>query len=67
MQESGDRPMPKRQIAVFVAIDVILVAAVLVAVFQHVKILYVLLAFTLLSVINGVVLIVSVVKNTNGA
>lgn len=67
MQESSHRPMPKRQIAVFVVIDVILVAAVLVAAFQHVKILYVLLAFTLLSVINGVILIVTVVKNTNRA
>ena len=56
--------MPKKQIAIFVVIDVILVIAVLVAAFHHMKILYVLLAFTLLSVLNGVVLIVTVVKNT---
>lgn len=56
--------MPKKQIVLFVVIDVILVVAVLIAAFQHVKILYVLLAFTFLSVINGIVLIVTVVKNT---
>jgi len=56
--------MPKKQIAIFVVIDVILVAAVLVAAFHHVKILYVLLAFTFLSVLNGIVLIVAVLKNT---
>ncbi|HKR32367.1 MAG TPA: hypothetical protein VJT08_17935 [Terriglobales bacterium] len=56
--------MPKKQIAIFVVIDVILVVAVLVAAFHHMKILYVLLAFTLLSVVNGIVLIVTVVKNT---
>lgn len=56
--------MPKKQIAIFVVIDVILVVAVLVAAFHHMKILYVLLAFTLLSVLNGLVLIVTVVKNT---
>ena len=56
--------MPKKQIAIFVVIDVILVVAVLVAAFHHMKILYILLAFTLLSVLNGVVLIVTVVKNT---
>jgi hypothetical protein len=56
--------MPKKQIAIFVVIDVILVVAVLVAAFHHMKILYILLAFTLLSVLNGIVLIVTVVKNT---
>ena len=56
--------MPKKQIATFVVIDVILAVAVLVAVFHHMRILYVLLAFTLLSVINGILLIVTVVKNT---
>lgn len=56
--------MPKKQIAMFVVIDMILVIAALVAVFQHAKILYVLLAFTFLSVLNGIVLIVTVVKNT---
>ena len=56
--------MPKKQIAIFVVVDLILVLAVLVAVFRHVKILYVLLAFTFLSVINGIFLIVTVVKRT---
>ncbi len=56
--------MPKKQIAIFVVIDVILVAAVFVAVFHHIKILYVLIAFSLLSVINGIVLILAVLKNT---
>lgn len=56
--------MPNKQIAIFVVIDIILVMAVLVAAFHHMKILYVLLAFTLLSVVNGIVLIVTVVKNT---
>jgi len=56
--------MPKKQITIFVVIDIILVVAVLVAAFHHMKILYVLLAFTLLSVVNGIVLIVTVVKNT---
>lgn len=56
--------MPKKQLAIFVVIDVILVIAVLVAAFQHVKILYVLLAFAVLSVINGLFLIVTVVRNT---
>ncbi len=56
--------MLKKQIAIFVVIDVILVVAVLIAVFHHIKILYVLLAFTLLSVLNGIVLIITVLKNT---
>jgi hypothetical protein len=59
--------MPKKQIAIFVVIDLILVVAVLIAVFHHVKILYVLLAFTLLSVINGIFLIVTVVKRTGSS
>lgn len=57
--------MPKKQIAVFVFIDVILVIAVLIAVFHHVQISYVILAFAVLSVLNGVFLIVTVVKNTS--
>jgi len=56
--------MPKKQLAIFVVIDVILVIGVLIAAFQHVKILYVLLAFAVLSVINGIFLIVTVVRNT---
>ncbi len=59
--------MPKKQIVLFVVIDVVLVIGVLMAAFRHVKILYVLLAFTFLSVINGIVLIVRVVKNTKPA
>jgi hypothetical protein len=59
--------MPKKQIAIFVVVDLILVVAVLVAVFRHVKILYVLLAFTVLSVINGIFLIVTVVKRTGNS
>jgi hypothetical protein len=59
--------MPKKQIAIFVVIDLVLAVAVLVAVFHHVKILYVLLAFTFLSVINGIFLIVTVVKRTGNS
>jgi hypothetical protein len=59
--------MPKKQIAIFVVVDLILVVAVLVAVFRHVKILYVLLAFTFLSVMNGIFLIVTVVKGTGNS
>jgi hypothetical protein len=56
--------MPKKQLAIFVVVDVILVAAVLIAVFHHVKVLYVLLGFAVLSVINGIFMIVTVVKRT---
>lgn len=56
--------MPKKQIAIFVVVDTILVVAVLVAVFHHLKILYVLLAFSLFSVLNSILLIVTVLKNT---
>jgi hypothetical protein len=59
--------MPKKQIAIFVVVDLILVIAALVAVFRHVKILYVLLAFTFLSVMNGIFLIVTVVKGTGNS
>jgi len=55
----------KKQIAVFVIVDVILVAAVLVAVFHHVQISYVILGFAVLSVLNGIFLIVTVVKKTS--
>lgn len=57
--------MPKKQLTVFVVIDVVLVIAVLIAAFHHVKIAYVLLAFTVLSVINGIFLIVTVVRRTD--
>jgi hypothetical protein len=63
----ASKSMPKKQIAIFVVIDLILVSAVLVAAFHHVRILYVLLAFTLLSVINGICLIVTVVKRAGGS
>ena len=56
--------MPKKQLAIFVIVDLILVAAVLVAVFHHLKIVYVMLAFIVLSVINGIFLIVTVVRRT---
>lgn len=54
--------MPKKQILLFVAIDVILVGAVIVAVFRHVSVVYAMAAFVVLSVINGLFLIVTVVK-----
>jgi len=56
--------MPKQQLAIFVLIDLILIAAVLVAVFQHMKVLYVMPAFILFSVLNSIFLIVTVVKRT---
>jgi hypothetical protein len=56
--------MPKKQLAIFVLIDLVLIAGVLVAVFQHMKILYVMLAFILFSVINSIILMVTVVKRT---
>lgn len=58
--------MPKKQIAIFVIVDLILVLAVLVAAFRHVKILYVMLAFIVLSAINGIFMIVAVVRRTDG-
>ena len=57
--------MPKKEIAIFVIVDAVLVAAALIAVFRHVKISYVLLGFAVLSVLNGIFLIVSVVKKTD--
>ena len=56
--------MPKKQLAIFIVVDLILLAAVLVAVFHHVKVVYVMLAFILFSVINSIFLIVTVVKRT---
>ena len=56
--------MPKKQLAIFVLIDLVLIGGVLVAVFQHMKILYVMLAFILFSVINSIILMVTVVKRT---
>jgi hypothetical protein len=58
--------MPKRELAIFVIIDLILVATVIVAVFHHVKVLYVISAFAVLSVLNGIFLIVTVVKRPGG-
>jgi hypothetical protein len=57
--------MPKKQIAIFVLIDLILVAAVIFAVFHHMRIVPAMIAFTVLSVINGVFLIITVVKSTS--
>ena len=54
--------MPKKELAIFVIIDLVLVAAVIIAVFQHVKVLYAISAFAVLSVLNGIFLIVAVVK-----
>lgn len=54
--------MPKRELTIFVVIDLLLVAAVLIAVFHHVKILYVILVFFILSAINGLFLIFAVVR-----
>ena len=56
--------MPKMQIAIFVVIDVVLVLAVVIAVFHHEKIFYVMMAFIVLSVVNGIFLIVTVVRST---
>ncbi len=54
--------MPKKELAIFVVIDLILVVAAIAAVFQHVKVLYVIVVFGVLTVINGLVLIVSLVR-----
>lgn len=54
--------MPKKELAIFVIIDLILVAAAIIGVFQHVKVLYVISAFAVLSVLNGLFLIVAAVK-----
>ena len=54
--------MPKKELAIFVIIDLILVAAAIIAVFRHVKVLYVIAVFALLTVINGLIVIVSLVK-----
>lgn len=56
--------MPKKQLIAFVVVDLILVAAAIIAVVRHVKVLYVMLGFIAFSVINGVFLIVTVVKKT---
>jgi hypothetical protein len=56
--------MPKKQIAIFVVIDVILVVAAVIAAFRHVKILHVMMAFIVLSVVNGILLIVTALRGT---
>lgn len=58
------RLMPKKQLAIFIMIDVILVLAVIIAVLHHVRVIYALGAFIVLSVINGLFLIVTVLRNT---
>jgi hypothetical protein len=58
--------MPKKEIAIFVVIDIILVAAAIVAAFRHVKILYVIVAFAVLSVLNGLILIITLVRRPAG-
>jgi hypothetical protein len=54
--------MPKKELAIFVAVDLILVAAAILAAFRHVKIIYVILFFFILSAINGMFLIVTLVR-----
>ncbi|PYY11603.1 MAG: hypothetical protein DMG61_18525 [Acidobacteria bacterium] len=56
--------MPKKQLIVFVIVDLILVAAAIVAVLRHVKVLYVMLGFIAFSIINGIFLIITVVRKT---
>lgn len=56
--------MPKKQLAVFVIVDLVLVATAIVAALRHVKVLYVMLGFIAFSVVNGVFLIVTVVRKT---
>lgn len=56
--------MPKKQLALFVIVDLLLVAAAIVAALRHVKVLYVMLGFIAFSVINGIFLIVTVVRRT---
>ena len=56
--------MPKKQLAVFVLFDLILVAVAIAAVLRHVKVLYVMMGFIAFSVINGLFLIVTVIRNT---
>jgi len=56
--------MPKKQLAVFVVVDLILVTAAIVAVVRHVKVFYVMMGFIAFSVINGIFLIVTVVRRT---
>ena len=59
--------MPKKELSIFVVIDLVLVALAIIAAFRHVKILYVVLTFALLSVINGIFLIVTLVRKTGGS
>lgn len=54
--------MPKKELTIFVVIDLILVAGAVVAAFQHVKIVYVIAVFGLLTAINGLFLIISIVR-----
>jgi hypothetical protein len=54
--------MPKKELAIFVVVDLILVAAAILAAFRHVKIVYVILFFFILSAINGMFLIVTLVR-----
>ena len=57
--------MPKRELAIFIVVDVLLAIAVVVAAFQHLPILAVLVAFAVLSVINGVFIILALVRKQN--
>jgi hypothetical protein len=57
--------MPKRELAIFIIIDVVLAIAVIVAAFHHLPILAILVAFAVLSVVNGVFIIVALVRKQN--
>jgi hypothetical protein len=58
-------PIPKTQIAIFVAVDLLLVAAVIYAVIRHVPVRQAMYAFIALSVLNGIALIVAVVRRSS--
>ncbi|HET9743338.1 MAG TPA: hypothetical protein VFQ00_11360 [Terriglobales bacterium] len=56
--------VPKKELAIFVGVDLVLVVAMIVAVFHHVPVFYAMMAFIVLSVINGIFLIVFAVRST---
>jgi len=56
--------MPKKELAAFVLVDLFLVAIAILAVLRHVKVLYVMLGFIGFSVVNGIFLIVTVIRRT---
>ena len=56
--------MPKRELIIFVVIDLLLIIAAIIAVIHRVRVLNVIIGFAVLSVINGLWLIVTVVQKT---